>query len=71
MGVPRPEVKLNQVGCFYAAQKALKVPERTKADTLFLMSLLDALEQVSRAELVLPPCRRDHLRHVTEADRCR
>jgi vacuolar protein sorting-associated protein VTA1 len=34
-------------GCFYAAQKALKVPKRSNADTALLMSLLDALEQVS------------------------
>ncbi|OWZ75792.1 vacuolar protein sorting-associated protein VTA1 [Cryptococcus neoformans Bt85] len=31
---------------FSAAQKALKVQNRTKEDTLFLMSLIDALEQM-------------------------
>lgn len=33
-------------GCFAAAQKALKVPSRSKEGTVWLMSLLDALEQV-------------------------
>lgn len=33
-------------GCFWAAQKAMKVPNRSKEGTLFLMELLDALEAV-------------------------
>ncbi|WWD06718.1 hypothetical protein V865_004813 [Kwoniella europaea PYCC6329] len=32
--------------CFSAAQKALAVKQRTKEDTLFLMSVIDALEQM-------------------------
>jgi hypothetical protein len=34
------------VGSFAAAQRALKVPGRTGEGTKWLMSLLDALEQV-------------------------
>ncbi|WRT69043.1 uncharacterized protein IL334_006026 [Kwoniella shivajii] len=32
--------------CFSAAQKALNVKQRTKEDTLFLMSVIDALEEM-------------------------
>nr|ODN90480.1 vacuolar protein sorting-associated protein VTA1 [Cryptococcus depauperatus CBS 7841] len=35
--------------CFSAAQKALKVQNRSKEDTIFLMSLIDALEQATLA----------------------
>ncbi|WVQ81239.1 hypothetical protein IAT38_003361 [Cryptococcus sp. DSM 104549] len=35
--------------CFSAAQKALKVQNRTKEDTIFLMSLIDALEAMKAA----------------------
>jgi hypothetical protein len=34
-------------GCFSAAQRALKVPNRSNEGTLWLMELLDALEEVS------------------------
>jgi hypothetical protein len=39
-------------GCFSAAEKVLKVHSRTKEQTMFLMSLLDALEKVSPTELL-------------------
>jgi vacuolar protein sorting-associated protein VTA1 len=35
------------LGCFATAQRALKVPNRSKEGTIWLMSLLDALEHVS------------------------
>lgn len=34
-------------GCFSAAEKVLQLKSRTDEQTSFLMSLLDALEQVS------------------------
>jgi vacuolar protein sorting-associated protein VTA1 len=39
-------------GCFSAAEKVLQVHSRTKEQTMFLMSLLDALEKVSPTELL-------------------
>lgn len=33
-------------GCFSAAEKVLQLKSRTDEQTMFLMSLLDALEQV-------------------------
>ena len=40
-------LKLTVVGCFSAAQKALKIPNRSAEGTKFLLTLLDSLEQVS------------------------
>jgi vacuolar protein sorting-associated protein VTA1 len=45
------ECSADNPGCFSAAQKALKIKERSKGETMFLMSLLDALEEVSAPSL--------------------